>query len=293
MRMDKIEKIISEYYLEIEKGNNLVTMFSIYAFLMFCINIVTDSLLDNSSIYLKIGCNVFLLIIILKLYLHIRKKFVIGKVWTTRNMNINAFVLLSSLNIANGLISGTLIKIINLIKGVEDVIIPGTVADLGTNAETIIKVVIIGPIIEELIFRGAGLSLFRKKYNKLEAIIFTSIIFGLVHGNLAQAINSIIGGFIYGYAAIEFGVVYSIIFHMLNNGVVYLEYFLKIEEIIYIFSIVVLFLFILNIKKIKNNLKINFNRENEYSIKRQIGYFTNPPIAIWSILFIFQIVITI
>lgn len=42
-----------------------------------------------------------------------------------------------------------------------------------------------GPVSEELIFRGAGLRTF-EKYGKVFAILMSSLIFGLFHGNIPQ-----------------------------------------------------------------------------------------------------------
>lgn len=83
-----------------------------------------------------------------------------------------------------------------------------------------IQIMIIGPIVEELLFRGILLrSLLEKFYQKpFKAIIYTSLVFGFVHLNLVQGILSFLGGII-------LGVIYyytksiklCIITHILNN----------------------------------------------------------------------------
>ena len=83
-----------------------------------------------------------------------------------------------------------------------------------------IQVMIIGPIIEELLFRGILLrSLLEKFYQRpFKAIIYTSLVFGFVHFNLVQGMFSFLGGII-------LGVIYyytksiklCILTHILNN----------------------------------------------------------------------------
>lgn len=217
-----------------------------------------------------------------------------GKRWRKRRMTLNVFIFMFILTTAKGVISVIAMDFIYALKGIETPILPGTVADLGVSPSILLRAIIIGPITEELIFREAGLSLFRRKDNKLEAIIFTAIIFGLMHGNLAQAINSTIGGIIYGYIAVEFGVFYSILFHMINNGMVYLEYFLNIESIVYYLSIVVLLVLVLTRTKRFTKWIQRYSKKNQrYSIKRQLLYFLNPSLIIFIVLWIVGIILSV
>lgn len=58
-------------------------------------------------------------------------------------------------------------------------------------------VCIFGPVMEEMIFRGIVLESLRL-YNEKFAIFFSSLIFGLMHGNLAQCINGFLIGLVLG-----------------------------------------------------------------------------------------------
>lgn len=58
-------------------------------------------------------------------------------------------------------------------------------------------VCILGPIMEEMIFRGIVLESIRP-YNEKFAIFFSALIFGLMHGNLAQALNGFLIGLVLG-----------------------------------------------------------------------------------------------
>ena len=75
---------------------------------------------------------------------------------------------------------------------------------------------IVGPISEELIFRVAGLRTF-EKYGKVFAISFSSLLFGIFHGNLPQIIFATFVGFIFSYVTLEYSVFWAIGLHIFNN----------------------------------------------------------------------------
>lgn len=90
-----------------------------------------------------------------------------------------------------------------------------------TTPMSIIQVVIIAPIVEEVMFRGILFNYIRKRSgNIVFAIIISSITFGIAHGNGEQGIYaSILGVFlalIYLYTGSIFG---DILVHMIANGV--------------------------------------------------------------------------
>jgi len=59
--------------------------------------------------------------------------------------------------------------------------------------------VLIGPICEEIIFRGIILEGLLKKYNPTKAIIFSALIFGLIHGQPIQVIGAFFAGLVLGW----------------------------------------------------------------------------------------------
>ncbi|KXT81129.1 CPBP family intramembrane glutamic endopeptidase [Streptococcus panodentis] len=78
---------------------------------------------------------------------------------------------------------------------------------------------LMAPITEEIIFRGAGLRAL-EKHGKIFAIILTSIIFGLFHENLFQLYFAALTGLGLAYIAFEYSIIWSIIFHIINNLVI-------------------------------------------------------------------------
>lgn len=87
---------------------------------------------------------------------------------------------------------------------------------LSTNIPMFLYISFLGPISEEIIFRGFLLSAL-KKYGKLFAIVTSAILFGAYHGNLLQGTVAAVSGLVFGYVTIEYSIKWSILLHILNN----------------------------------------------------------------------------
>lgn len=80
-----------------------------------------------------------------------------------------------------------------------------------------IYICLLGPILEELIFRGVLLEGLRK-YGNLFGIIMSAVLFGLMHQNIAQCLPAMAIGLVWGYIAVKSGsLIPSIFLHILNN----------------------------------------------------------------------------
>ena len=77
-------------------------------------------------------------------------------------------------------------------------------------------VAVFAPLFEEILFRGVILHNFLP-YGKKFAIFASSFLFGIFHGNLIQTPYAFIVGLVLGYAAVEYGLVWSILLHLINN----------------------------------------------------------------------------
>lgn len=75
---------------------------------------------------------------------------------------------------------------------------------------------ILGPISEELLFRGLVLRSLRP-YGKRFAILGSAFLFGMFHGNLLQAPYAFFVGLVLGYAAAEYSIYWAIGLHIFNN----------------------------------------------------------------------------
>ncbi len=77
---------------------------------------------------------------------------------------------------------------------------------------------IIGPVVEELVFRGFVLRSL-DKYGKNLAIVISAALFGIMHGNIPQAVFAFLTGLVFGYVASRYSIVWCIVLHILNNMV--------------------------------------------------------------------------
>lgn len=85
------------------------------------------------------------------------------------------------------------------------------------------RVAIIAPVVEELIFRGLILQGLRKNYRAFTAIIISALLFSLFHLNPWQMPATFILGFILGWIMLRtHNILLAIIGHSLNNTVVLL-----------------------------------------------------------------------
>ncbi|MDR3307490.1 MAG: CPBP family intramembrane metalloprotease [Coriobacteriales bacterium] len=77
--------------------------------------------------------------------------------------------------------------------------------------------VLIGPIAEEIVFRGAVMRKL-ERFGANFAIVVSSLLFGLYHMILFQAVFAVFIGLLLAYTAGRFSLKWSILLHILNNG---------------------------------------------------------------------------
>ena len=89
----------------------------------------------------------------------------------------------------------------------------------------ILCVAIIGPVLEELLFRGAITKVLLQRYSPMKAILFSGLIFGIFHLNPAQIVGATLSGFLFAWMYYKTSsVIPGILVHVLNNSIsVYLD----------------------------------------------------------------------
>ncbi len=76
----------------------------------------------------------------------------------------------------------------------------------------------IGPIVEEIVYRGFAMhGLQRAGCGKVAAMLLSSVLFGIMHANPTQSVFAFFVGLVFAYAAIEYGLGWSIVLHITNN----------------------------------------------------------------------------
>ena len=286
----KIMRFIIDNQEEIEKPMNLG--FAIYVYYLVCIlGMILCGIFFSTSSYSvqRTIIDAAILVAMCIFYCWIKSKYDSKEKWTKRKMDWKKFLCICFLSRLTSWIGACIIFGIVSFFGIDYSSFYGTPTSMGYSFSAILSAVIFGPVCEELIFRGIGLIPFEKKDNKVEILIFLSVIFGLMHSNWYQAIVATLDGFLFGYVAIEFGLFYAILLHAFHNALVYLAYFLNQFVDMNCINFAILVLVIFNIKKVINQFKIALKSERKYSIEKQVAYFMNPIIFVCSILWILEI----
>lgn len=85
---------------------------------------------------------------------------------------------------------------------------------------TLVLLVLVAPLTEELLFRGLFLRGFLKRYGKLTAVLASGLLFGVIHLNPWQFIATSVAGAILAWWAVETRSIWPCIYgHALNNSV--------------------------------------------------------------------------
>lgn len=145
----------------------------------------------------------------------------------TRPKSTKAFILLGSVScIGMGMVSGIIYSMYSLVLNMLRIKIPKP--DFTFPNQTVylilflIYVCLVGPILEEIIFRGFILKSM-KKYGNLTAIIISAILFSMFHLNLVQFVNPLLIGIIFGFMAIKSESIFpSMIAHIFNNTITFI-----------------------------------------------------------------------
>lgn len=97
--------------------------------------------------------------------------------------------------------------------------------DMAHNWWGIVSLALVGPVVEELVFREAILGhMLRGGVDKWSAIVLSALLFGLVHGNPIQIPFAIAVGIVFGLIYYRMrNVVLTSIIHVVNNSIAVLE----------------------------------------------------------------------
>ena len=147
---------------------------------------------------------------------------------------------------------------------------------------------IIGPIAEEIVFRGVLLRGL-EKYGKTFAIIISAIFFGAFHGNFLQGIFATIIGIVLAYVTIEYSIKWAMVIHVINNlvfgdvlGFILANFSTTSQEVFNITMLIVLFVggaFVL----FKNG---NYIRKYIESNRSEKGLYKYTFTSFWVIIFL-------
>lgn len=102
------------------------------------------------------------------------------------------------------------------------------------NVWYVLTLVVAAPLVEEFVFRGAILQSLRR-FGDAFALIISSFLFAVFHGNLVQAPNALLMGIVMGFFALRTGSLWaSIAIHAVNNLasvlIIYLSSSMSVNE---------------------------------------------------------------
>lgn len=102
-------------------------------------------------------------------------------------------------------------------------LLPPAAPNVGRGLWTIVALVVMAPVLEELICRGVVLGSLRERYGVVTAWLVSSLFFGVLHVQPVLVVNAFVVGLILGFIYIATDSLWSvIILHALNNAIAYL-----------------------------------------------------------------------
>lgn len=125
-----------------------------------------------------------------------------------------------------GIVSGVIYTLYSTLLSIMGISIPAPDFSMPTGNPFMLAlflgyVCILGPILEEIIFRGFILKSMQR-FENLTAIIVTSILFSMFHLNLVQFVPPILIGLVLGFITVKSkSLIPSIIAHIFNNTVAF------------------------------------------------------------------------
>ncbi len=104
-----------------------------------------------------------------------------------------------------------------------DTIDAGLTGDVFRNILMMLLIVVVAPITEEFIFRGVLFYGFNRHGGPVFAMVASSLLFALLHGNFIQAIPTFMVGLVLSYLRYKTGSIKSsVVLHAINNSYAYL-----------------------------------------------------------------------
>ncbi|WP_051652421.1 CPBP family intramembrane glutamic endopeptidase [Clostridium algidicarnis] len=195
--------------------------------LMVILNIVSSSIIGLfigeqwTYLFSKIITNIIVIILLLKIYFKPNsddKRSV--DVNYTRSITLSCLLMILLLTISFRLI--TLVSfnpVMNYLASKSKML--HYIKEIASQTNPyllVLEIALIGPIIEEILFRGIILNGLLKKYSPAKAILFSSLLFSLIHGNLPQMFNALFFGILLGLIYIKTKSLYAVIFtHIIAN----------------------------------------------------------------------------
>lgn len=237
--------------MKIIKWPLIYFLFQFILIVLLAYNFITggnDSSLFNEYLKMKqIYITLIIAIIFIPLLINDYKKFKKDK-----KTKINYFILI--------LLGIILSLIYNVFAYYLNFLLKTSLFDNNNNLIiTLISTGLIGPIIEELMFRGIIYNELKNKYKNMKAILITTIFFAIIHFNIIQILYALAIGFILIFVYEKYkNIKAPIILHMASNitTTLFLPILIQNNFLINYSVFLICLILIIIIKKYTNIFKI-------------------------------------
>ena len=168
-----------------------------------------------------------------------------------------------------------------------------------TGFSMFLYITILGPISEELLFRGFLLRML-KPWGKQTAILVSALIFGLFHGNIIQIPFAFLVGLVLGYVTVEYSILWAIVLHIFNN-LVMSDLFGRLAQVIpetvssmLLYGILLACTAVAVVLVIRNRDRVKeFFTANPCNRKAMLAMVTSPGVLIFSTIMLLMSLLTI
>ena len=168
-----------------------------------------------------------------------------------------------------------------------------------TGFSMFLYITILGPISEELLFRGFLLRML-KPWGKQTAILVSALIFGLFHGNIIQIPFAFLVGLVLGYVTVEYSILWAIVLHIFNN-LVMSDLFGRLAQVIpetvssvLLYGILLACTAVAVVLVIRNRDRVKeFFTANPCDRKAMLAMVTSPGVLIFSTIMLLMSLLTI
>ena len=245
--------------------NYIVIPILIYIGITFFVAVVLDIVFNiniNPVLTTAIG-EIISLLVLIPLFISAKK----NRNDTIYKINLRNILYLIPIGVSLAIFSNFLLELINILNN-DDAAKYVTESIMSLSPILIILTTVLTvPIVEELVFRGFIYKTLSNTTNKYLAMFISSLIFGLVHGNLSQGLYAFFVGFILCFVYEELNnLIYPIFLHAIMNfsSIFIVNYMFKLNDKEKLFVLIIsLFLFIITMYRL---IITNKHNRNEYGL---------------------------
>lgn len=164
--------------------------------------------------------------------------------WTNKNVQASEVFFGACAGWAVSIVLGLVVTVMSFFLSFFGTEIPEVTVEVGSgilpDLLSFITTVLFAPVLEELIFRGCILESL-KKYSTSFAVVFSALLFALLHLNLYQGLPVFGMGLVFGWIYVRTGSLRTtIVLHLINNLVAMISGYLP--DLAYLFLEIVLLL---------------------------------------------------